>query len=163
MTGLLSPPLSALGYNLVRIKLTGGGRYQTLQVIAERTDGKPMTVQDCVAISRTVGVRIEQEKYLADNCTLEVSSPGLDRPLVRIEDFERFKGHMATVDLRMPSGDRQRFQGRIMRVKGREPEAELELSTAKGSVKVPVKRITEARLVTAPVVVPMPENKAKSP
>jgi ribosome maturation factor RimP len=163
LTGLLAPSLSAQGYALVRVKLTGGGRYQTLQVMAERLDGKPITVQDCVAISQTVGTQIEAERYLADSCTLEVSSPGLDRPLVRIEDFERFTGRMATVDLQAPSGERQRFRGRIVRVKGHEADAEIELSTAKGPVKVPMKRIAEARLAVVPEGTADPDEKTERP
>jgi ribosome maturation factor RimP len=143
---LLDPALRELGYGLICVKLTGGGHYPTLQVMAERIDDKPMTVQDCVAISHAASLLLEAEGTTSNNYTLEVSAPGGDRPLVRIEDFEKFAGHTAVVEMRAPVGGRQRFLGRIVRVRKREKEAELELSTAGGNVRVPVKGIAEARL-----------------
>ncbi|MDD5587118.1 MAG: ribosome maturation factor RimP [Alphaproteobacteria bacterium] len=150
-TRLLDPVLAKRGYGLIRIRLTGGGSYPTLQVMAERLDGKPMTVQDCVAISHAVSRQLEASGASASSYTLEVSAPGEDRPLIRIEDFERFAGRTAVVEMRAPVGGRQRFQGRIVRVKTRKKEAELELHTASGPVRVPVKGIAEARLSGAPV------------
>jgi ribosome maturation factor RimP len=142
----LAPALVAQGYDLVRVKLMAGGLYRTLQVMAERRDGRPMTVQDCVAVSQMAGKRLRTEGLLAENCTLEVSAPGADRPLVRSEDFERFTGCMALVETQVPAAGRQRFQGRIVRVNGRDPDAEVELYTATGAVRVPVRRIIGARL-----------------
>ncbi len=154
LTTLLTAPLAEKGYALIRIKLTPGGRYITLQVMAERSDSKPMTVQDCVTISHIATAKLESKNVPPDTYTLEVTAPGLDRPLVRHEDFERFSGQLAVVDLQAPMEGKQRFLGRIVRITGRDPDAELELATSSGPVRVPVRRIAEARLssLTDPAV-----------
>ncbi len=90
---------------------------------------------------------------MADQYTLEVSSPGVDRPLVRLKDFVRFTGHTARIDLETPmdcgQGSKQkRFQGSIVRINGNEPNAEIELRTESGAVHVPVNSIVRAKLVT---------------
>jgi ribosome maturation factor RimP len=148
---LIADELSAMGYELVRIQVTSGGRYLTLQIMAERSDGKPMTVDDCVQISRAVSPLLDTQEEMADRYTLEVSSPGTDRPLIRLKDFERFTGHVARIELEAPldgqKGGPKRFQGSIVRINGREPDAEVELRTENGAVRVPVQRIARARLV----------------
>ncbi|MDX2027564.1 MAG: ribosome maturation factor RimP [Alphaproteobacteria bacterium] len=148
---LITDDLSGMGYELVRVHLMSGGSYLTLQVMAERADRKPMTVDDCVKISRAVSDKLDADDTMADRYTLEVSSPGIDRPLVRLKDFERFTGHVARVELEMPlegpEGGQKRFQGSIVRITGREPDAEIELRTQSGEVRVPVKGIARARLV----------------
>lgn len=145
---LLASALKEKGYMLVRIKLMVGGRYLTLQVMAERSDLKPITVQDCVTISHIATARLDAQKVPSEIYTLEITAPGLDRPLVQLEDFERYTGQMAVVDLRAPVEGQQRFLGKIVRVNNHEPSPEIELNTSQGSVRVPVKRIAEARLST---------------
>ena len=86
-------------YELVRVQLTPGGRYLTLQVMAEREDRQPMTVNDCVKISSAISPRLDEADPLAGKYTLEISSPGIERPLVRLQDFERFAGQMARIEL----------------------------------------------------------------
>jgi len=162
LKGLLAPALLARGYELLQVKLTPGGRYQTLHLMTDRCDGKAMTVQDCVAISHMATVQLEEQGLASDNYTLEVTAPELDRPLVRIEDYERLAGHMAVVDLQAPQEGRQRFMGKIMRVTGREANAELELKTAKGPVRVPVGRIAEARLSNPPETKTAAEGETES-
>ncbi len=101
-----------MGYDLVRVRLTGGAG-QTLQIMAERRDGAEMTVEDCALISRDVSAILDVEDPLSGSYTLEVSSPGIDRPLVRIEDFERFAGFEARVETRDAVDGRRRFRGRL--------------------------------------------------
>jgi ribosome maturation factor RimP len=148
---LIAPDLDTVGYELVRVQLMPGGSYQTLQVMAERLDGKPMTVHDCTQISHAVSVRLGADDTLADRYTLEVSSPGLDRPLIRLKDFERFTGHVARVELETPldgkANGKQRFQGSIVRITRPEPEAEIEFRTENGDVRVPMNAIARAKLV----------------
>lgn len=150
---LITGELTSMGYDLVRAKVMSGGSFLTLQIMAERIDGKPMTVEDCVQISHAVSPKLDADPTMADQYTLEVSSPGVDRPLVRLKDFERFAGHMARIDLEMPmdcgQGSKQkRFQGSIVRINGREPNAEIELRTENGAVHVPINSIVRAKLVT---------------
>jgi ribosome maturation factor RimP len=145
----IADDLSAMGYDLVQARMLSGARYLTLQILAERADGRPMTVEDCVQISRAVVPRLE-EQDLAD-VTLEVSSPGIDRPLVQLKDYERFAGQMARIDLSTPmdngNGPQKRFQGKIVRTSGRDAEAEVELRTEAGAVRLPIQRIARAKLV----------------
>lgn len=151
ISSLVAGDLANLGYDLVRIEPLGGGRFLTLQVMAERTDGKPMTVNDCAQISHAISDKLDGYADLADKYTLEVSSPGIDRPLVRLKDFERFTGHVARIELEAPldngKGKTKRFQGSIIRVTGAAPDAEIEFHTETGDVRVSLQSIARARLV----------------
>jgi ribosome maturation factor RimP len=148
---LVADDLASAGYELVRVQLTPGGRFLTLQVMAERADGKLMTVADCVAISRTVSAKLDEAAPITDHYTLEVSSPGIDRPLVRLKDFERFTGHVARIELAAPlhgaAGGQKRFEGRLVRVTGQAPDAEIEIKTETGEVRLALNAISRARLV----------------
>lgn len=145
-TGFLAPKLKAIGYGLLGVRMAAGGRYRTMQIMAGRLDGKSMTVQDCVAISRVVGEQLENMGLAPDAVTLEVSALGDDWPLVRVEDFERFTGRTAVVEMKAPSGGRQSFKGRIVRIRKRAKGNELVLKTARGPVRLPVDRIKGAHL-----------------
>jgi ribosome maturation factor RimP len=116
---LIAPSLEAMGYRVVRVAVTGGRR-ATLQVMAERVDDKAMTVEDCADISRTVSALLDVADPIATAYTLEVSSPGIDRPLVRREDFARFAGFEAKVELTAPVDGRRRFRGKLLGVEGDE-------------------------------------------
>jgi ribosome maturation factor RimP len=150
---LIAADLAAMGYELVRVQMTPGGRYLTLQVMAERADAKPMTVNDCTRISHEVSAKLEADDTLADRYTLEISSPGIDRPLIKLKDFERFTGHVARVELAMPlegqPNGRRRFQGSITRITRPQPEAEAEIEfhTETGDLRVPMNAIARAKLV----------------
>jgi len=109
---LIEPTLAEMGYRLVRVRL-GGGPRATLQVMAERADGRAMAVEDCEAISRALSAKLDVEDPIASAYTLEVSSPGIDRPLVRPDDYHRFAGHVAKIETRVPVAGRRRFSGRI--------------------------------------------------
>ena len=114
---LLEPPIEGLGYELVRVRLTGGGA-PTLQIMAERKDRREMSVDDCAEISRLVSALLDVEDPIAGSYTLEVSSPGLDRPLVRAGDYDRFAGSEVRVETRRPIGGRKRFRGRLVGRRG---------------------------------------------
>jgi ribosome maturation factor RimP len=110
---MIAPAVEALGFRLVRVLVSGGGKPR-LQVMAERRDGKAMGVDDCAGISCEVSAVLDVEGPFDDAYTLEVSSPGIDRPLVSGQDFERFAGFEAWVELGRPIGDRRRFRGRLI-------------------------------------------------
>ena len=149
ISGLIADDLAVMGYELVRVQTLSGGRYVTLQIMAERADGKPMTVNDCAVISHAVSAKLDADPAYADRFTLEVSSPGIDRPLVRLKDYERFTGHVARVELGNEGGEGpRRFQGSIVRITRQEPEAEIEFRTEAGDHRrVPMNNIARARLV----------------
>ena len=109
---LIEPSLNAMGYDLVRVQL-GGGTNLRLQVMAERADRKEMTVEDCADISRNISALLDVEDPITSAYTLEVSSPGIDRPLVRLADYDRFAGHEARVESTAVVDGRKRFTGTL--------------------------------------------------
>ena len=141
---MIAPTLEAMGYALVRLRFTGGSGRQTLQVMAERSDGAGMTVDDCAEISRTISALLDVEDPLPGAYLLEVSSPGIDRPLVRPADYERFAGHEASIETGRPIDGRKRFRGRLGGLDG----AGVRLDLAEGgAVVLPLADIQRAKLV----------------
>jgi ribosome maturation factor RimP len=140
--GLIAPSLDAMGYAVVRVRVTGSRR-RTLQVMAECRDRPGMTVEDCTRISRAVSAILDVEDPIVGAYTLEVSSPGIDRPLVSHEDFARFVGFEAKVELREAMGGRKRFRGRLLGVTG----MGVCIEGADGEVELPFAEIGNAKLV----------------
>jgi ribosome maturation factor RimP len=139
---LLEPSLTAMGYEIVRIVIMGKHK-PTLQVMAERRDGQPMTVEDCADISRQVSAVLDVEDPIRSSYTLEVSSPGVDRPLTRPKDFQRFAGFEAKLETRQPIDGRRRFTGRLLGLDGEV----VRLKDEAGEVALPYAQIQKARLV----------------
>jgi len=108
--------VQAQGYRLVRLRLMGGKR-KTLQILAERPDGH-MDVEDCAKLSRAVSEVLEAADPISEEYVLEVSSPGIDRPLTAPEDFARFAGHDARVELVRGIDGRRRFKGVLIGLEG---------------------------------------------
>ena len=106
----IAPTLEHMGYELVRVQVSGKDR-PTVQVMAERSDHAPFTVQDCENISHAVGAVLDVEDPIKSEWSLEVSSAGIDRPLTRAKDWNRYAGHIATVELLVPQDGRKRFRG----------------------------------------------------
>src|SRR6266481_8979468 len=136
---MIEPSLDAMGYRLVRVAVLGAGR-ATLQIMAERRDDAPMTVDDCAAISRAVSALLDVADPIASAYTLEVSSPGIDRPLVRPEDYNRFAGFEARIELNEPLDGRKRFRGRLLGC----AEAHVRLVGEAGEVSLPLAAIARA-------------------
>jgi len=139
---LIVPALEAMGYRVVRVVFTGGRR-PTLQVMAERHDEAAMTVDDCATVSHTISAILDVADPIDAAYDLEVSSPGIDRPLVRPEDYERFAGFEAKLELSAPHEGRRRFRGRLC---GREGDA-VKLDLGDSQVLLPLTAIAKARLV----------------
>lgn len=116
ITALIEATVESLGFELVRVTY-GGGRKPTLQIMAERPDGT-MSVEDCADLSREVSLLLDVEDPLPGEYLLEVSSPGIDRPLTRAKDFERWVGFDAKVEMKETIGDRRRFRGRMTAFNG---------------------------------------------
>lgn len=138
----IEPPLSAMGYRLVRVVITSGRR-ATLQVMAERLDDQPMTVEDCALISRSVSPLLDVADPIAGAYMLEISSPGIDRPLVRAEDFDRFSGFEAKIELGRPLNGRKRFRGRLLGTAA----GNVRLSTEIGETELPLDAVARAKLI----------------
>src|SRR5438552_5575913 len=142
IAAIIEPSLDAMGYRLVRVVLLSA-RQATLQIMAERRDEAAMSVDDCAEISRTVSALLDVADPIASAYTLEVSSPGIDRPLVRPEDYERFAGFEAKIELSRPLSGRKRFRGRLL---GRAGE-DVRLIAETGEVHIPLSAIARAKLV----------------
>ena len=106
---LINPVVETAGFELVRVKVTGG-KTKVLQVMAERPD-KTMTAEDCAKLSRALSPALEEADPITGSYTLEVSSPGIDRPLVRLKDFEDWQGWPAKLELNRLVEGRKRFSG----------------------------------------------------
>lgn len=146
---LIAPTLNAMGFLLVRVKLLGSQR-PVLQIMFERdTGGQPhdggISVDDCANVSRAVSAILDVEDPIAGAYRLEVSSPGLDRPLLKAADFERFKGFVAKVELARPLDGRKRFRGRLGGVDGDAVVLRDEDSNAEE--RLPLADIGQAKLV----------------
>jgi ribosome maturation factor RimP len=138
---ILEPAIEAAGYRLVRLRLLGG-KTKTLQIMAERPDGT-MNVEDCAILSHALLDFIEREEPLEGEYELEVSSPGIDRPLTRLMDFARYAGHEAKLELSAPIDGRKRFRGVLLGLDGNDVAIE-----AQGQrVRFPFRAVAEAKLV----------------
>lgn len=116
--GIVEGSLEAMGYRLVLVRLNDGAKRKVLQLMAERADGVMMSIDDCTEISNTASALLDVEDPISGAYQLEVSSPGVDRPLVTIADYVRFQGHEAKVETSLPIDGRKRFRGVIKAVQG---------------------------------------------
>jgi len=111
---MADPLATELGLEIVRIRIMGGKR-PLLQIMIEKAGGAPTDVEDCATFSRNLSPILEAEDPISEAYRLEVSTPGIDRPLTRVGDFGRWVGHLAKIELTMPLQGRRRFQGIIQR------------------------------------------------
>jgi ribosome maturation factor RimP len=147
VAALAEPVLTGLGYRLVRVRLSGSAGC-TVQVMAERPDGT-MTIEDCEIASRALSPVLDAADPIEGSYRLEISSPGIDRPLVRRSDFDRYAGHVAQVEMLVPIDGQRRFRGEL---NGTEGECvRLRTSNATGTesaeILLRIDDMTEARLV----------------
>lgn len=144
---IVGPVADACGFRLVRVRLTGQNGL-TLQIMAERPDGS-MTVEDCEELSRALSPALDVEDPIEKAYHLEVSSPGIDRPLVRVTDFAQWRGHLAKIETSVMVEGKKRFRGRIAEA----DEATLLVERDAASygdeptVRIPMETIAEARLI----------------
>src|SRR5436190_14535723 len=145
---LVGPVLEGMGFRLVRVRVIGQNG-QTLQIMAERPDGS-FTIDDCEQASRAISPVLDVADPIAGRYHLEVSSPGIDRPLVRPDDFERWTGHEAKIETSVPLAGRKRFRGNIEGCEGGEVRLRIDGPEGGGErllVGIPFADIAEAKLV----------------
>ena len=139
---LIAPSLADIGYEVVRV-MTIGAEHVTLQIMAERLDEDTMTVEDCASISRTVSAIFDVEDPIIGAYTLEVSSPGLDRPLVRKKDFERYSGLEAKIELYQALNGQRRYSGMLAGY----ADGVVTIVTENGATNLPFEEIDKAKLI----------------
>ena len=146
--GLIEPSVEAMGFRLVQVSLIGNSNRPTLQIMAEPADGSEMDVDDCAKISRAVSALLDVEDPIAGAYMLEVSSPGIDRPLVILEDFARFAGYDARLETRRMLAGQRRFSGKLLgQQNGKVHIAVIGLGGETKDVSIPFEDIVKAKLV----------------
>ncbi len=162
IAAVAEPVIEGMGYRLVRVKVSGADGC-TVQVMAERPDGS-MSVEDCEEISRALSPVLDVADPVPQAYRLEISSPGLDRPLVRRSDFERHAGHLAKIEMNVLTEGRKRFRGILTGVEG--DAARLRRDDAKAEEKVdvllPIEDMAEAKLVLTDELIAEALRKAKT-
>ena len=144
---IAEPVIEGLGYRLVRVRMSGLAGC-TVQIMAERPDGT-MTIEDCETVSRALSPVLDIEDPIERAYRLEVSSPGIDRPLVRRSDFGRYAGHVVKVEMAVPLEGRRRFRGVLLGVAGAAARIRRDDAAAgeAADVLLPIEDMAEARLV----------------
>ena len=144
---IVEPVIEQLGYRLVRVRVSSAEGC-TVQVMAERPDGT-MSVEDCEAVSRALSPVLDVADPIERAYRLEISSPGIDRPLVRKSDFERYTGHVAKIETSMPIQGRKRFRGVLAGTEGETARIRRD-DAAEGEeteIMIPIEEMSEAKLV----------------
>ena len=144
LTALIEPEVKALGFDLVRIKLFGSGDEYTLQIMAERPETKQLVIEDCAAISRRLSDVLDEADPIEEAYRLEVSSPGIDRPLTRLHDFIEWAGHEAKIAATETVSGRKSFRGVLNGVEG---EDILFQDVKAGDVVIPFALVGDAKLI----------------
>jgi len=142
---LLDPVAEAAGYEIVRLRLMGGEHARRLQIMAERPVDGDMNVEDCARLSRAISEVMDAADPIAGEYTLEVSSPGVDRPLTRLKDFATFEGHEARLELDRMAEGRKRFKGMLAGVE--DDAVAIDLEGEEETAMIPFSWIVEAKLI----------------
>jgi ribosome maturation factor RimP len=156
VAALAEPVLAGLGYRLVRVRVSGFAGC-TVQIMAERPDGT-MKIEDCEAVSRALSPVFDVTDPIEGSYRLEISSPGIDRPLVRRSDFERYAGHVAHIEMQVPIDGRKRFRGELHGTQGECARIRCE---AAQDVLLPLDDMAEARLVLTDALIAESLRKSK--
>lgn len=141
MFGLLNPVISDMGFEIVRIRLMGGNT-PTLQIMAQKPDGT-IEVDDCALISQTVSALMDVDDPIVEAYTLEVSSPGIDRPLTRLKDFDQWNGYVAKIETEGLIDGRRRFKGELAGTEG----DEVLITIEEGTIGLKFDWLSDAKLV----------------
>jgi len=140
---MITPSIEHLGYELVRVQILGRER-PTVQVMADRADGQLISVDDCETISHQISAVLDVEDPIPGAWSLEVSSAGIDRPLTRVKDWNRFSGHLARVETTFPVNGRKRYAGVVLGADGDEARLRLDDGT---EVALKLTDVRRAKLV----------------
>ena len=158
---VVEPVLDGMGFRLVRVKMSGS----TLQIMAERPDGS-FTIDDCEQASRAISPLLDVEDVITNRYFLEMSSPGIDRPLVRTQDFERWAGHEAKIEMAVPQAGRKKFRGSLEGFA--DGEVRLFIDNPEGGhdkllIGLPFADIDEAKLVLTDALIEAAKSRRAGP
>jgi ribosome maturation factor RimP len=145
VASIAEPVLAGLGYRLVRVRVSGTAGC-TVQIMAERPDGT-MSIEDCEAVSRALSPVFDVTDPVEGAYQLEISSPGIDRPLVRRSDFDRYAGHAAHIEMTALIDGRKRFRGQLLGTEGDSARIRIADAGDGTDVLLPIEEMSEARLL----------------
>lgn len=154
--GMITPSVEAMGFRLVSVNYTAG-KNPRLQIMAEHAETGRMNIEDCEKVSRTISAVLDVEDYLVGAYLLEISSPGIDRPLVSLEDFKKFLGFDAKVETSEAIGGRKRFKGRLRTVK----EGVITIEAKNATFNVAHQNIHKAKLLLSEELIAASEGLQK--
>ncbi|MGN1091565.1 MAG: ribosome maturation factor RimP [Alphaproteobacteria bacterium] len=140
---IIESSVNAEGFDLVRVLFSGAEKDNTLQIMVERLDGTNMTSDDCEKLSRSLSALLDVEDVIQSRYLLEITSPGIDRPLVKLADYDRFKGREAKIETLLPIDGRKRFKGELLGTDGKK----IILNFEGKEIKIDFEAITKAKLV----------------
>jgi ribosome maturation factor RimP len=144
ITSIVRPVIEGLGFSLVQMKTIGEAGAMTVQIMAEDPETKRLGIDSCAKISKAISAVLDVEDPINGKYRLEVSSPGIDRPLTRLEDFQTYMGYEAKIESDMPAENGQRkFRGRLNGLEGEN----IMITTEQGDAKIPFASLTKAKLV----------------
>lgn len=143
ISDLVGNPLAAKGLELVQIKIVDGAKRKTVQVFIENTHTGRVTLDECAQASRTISALLDVEDIISSAFNLEVGSPGIDRPLVKRADFERFLGFDAKVETQLPVSGRRRFKGQLRQLEG----DKLSITVDSDTFDIDISNIHTAKLI----------------
>jgi ribosome maturation factor RimP len=144
LTALIEPEARALGLAVVRVAMLGGTSDPTLQVMAERPDTRQLTLDDCATLSRRLSELFDEIDPIEEAYRLEVSSPGIDRPLTRLNDYDDWTGHEARIKLVEPIEGRKMFDAQLEGIEG---DDTVVVIAKHGAMRIPFEGIASAKLV----------------
>jgi ribosome maturation factor RimP len=159
VAAVATPVLVSLGYRLVRVHISAMAGC-TVQIMAERPDGS-MNIEDCEAVSRALSPVFDVTDPIEGAYRLEISSPGIDRPLVRHSDFDRYAGHTAHIEMQAPIGGRKRFRGELAGTAGENARLRVQAGAETTEVLLPIEDMAEARLVLTDALIAESLRKSK--
>ena len=154
---MIAPTIADMGYELVRVAISGN-EHRILQIMAEKPDGT-MTVKGCEEISRAISALLDVEDPIVDAYDLEVSSPGIDRPLTRLKDFERWSGFEAKVELDEAVDGQRRFRGKLL---GLKDENVMLINMDGDKISLPFAKVRKAKLVLTDALIAASQSAHKS-
>lgn len=143
LAAMIAPSLAEMGFELVRVAILGKER-PTVQIMADRADGAQISVDDCETISRAISALLDVDDPIPGAWTLEVSSAGIDRPLTRVKDWNRFAGHLARAETEIPLDGRKRFSGIVLGADDQAARLRLDDGT---EIALPLQLVRRAKLV----------------